>query len=90
MNKRILGITILALALIALLTGAFVFARNADIVATVNGESITAQELDKLVDEVKAGYEMQGLDFSGEQGAGLLASLRNSILEQLINQKLMI
>ncbi|MGI6492627.1 MAG: peptidylprolyl isomerase [Pelotomaculum sp.] len=90
MNKRILGITLLALALIALLTGAFVFARNADIVATVNGESITAQELDKLVDEVKAGYEMQGLDFSGEQGAGLLASLRNSILEQLINQKLMI
>jgi hypothetical protein len=55
MNKRILGITLLALALIALLTGAFVFARNADIVATVNGESITAQELDKLVDEVKAG-----------------------------------
>jgi len=92
MNKRVLGTMLLALALIALLTGAFVFARNADadIVATVNGEPITARELNKLVDAVKASYEKQGLDFSGEQGAGMLASLRNSLLEQLINQKLMI
>ncbi len=61
-----------------------------DVVATVNGENIYSDELTQIVDETKAAYEKQGMDFSGDQGTALLDSLRKDILEQMIDNRLMI
>lgn len=60
------------------------------VAATVNGEKITSGELSQRVNEIKAGLEKQGLDFSGEQGKLYLTQLEQDTLDQLINNKLMI
>ena len=59
------------------------------VVATVNGENITQQELDKEVDMYKAGLENQGADFSGEEGKEIMDSLRQDVLNQLIDETLL-
>ncbi|MDD4238532.1 MAG: peptidylprolyl isomerase [Desulfotomaculaceae bacterium] len=84
--KKILRTLLLSLTL---LTVVIVAGCNGNVVATVNGEKITSQELDKQAEEAKASYEKQGMDFSGEN-ASLLETLRKSILEQMINNKLML
>lgn len=86
MNK-ILKLIILSLALLAVV---MVAGCSGNVVATVNGEKITSQELDKQVEELKASYEKQGMNFSGEQGATLLETLRKGTLQQMINNKLML
>lgn len=86
--KKILRPLILSLALLAVI---MTFSGcNGNVVATVNGEKITSQELDKQVEELKALYEQQGVDFSGDNGANLLETLRKSVLQQMINNKLML
>jgi peptidyl-prolyl cis-trans isomerase C len=85
--KKILRPLILALALLAVV---IVAGCSGSVVATVNGEKITSQELDKQVEELKALYEQQGMDFSGDEGASLLETLRKSTLQQMINNKLML
>ncbi len=84
---KILRFFVLSLALLAVV---IVAGCNGNVVATVNGEKITSQELDKRVAEAKASYEQQGMDFSGDQGASLLETLRKSTLQQMINNKLML
>jgi peptidyl-prolyl cis-trans isomerase C len=86
--KKIMRPSILALVLLAVVIVAGCSSKN--VVATVNGEKITSQELDKRVEEAKAGYEKQGMDFSGDKGASLLDTLRKSTLQQMINNKLML
>lgn len=60
------------------------------VVATVNGEKITGAELSQKLNEVKANYEKQGLDFSGDNGKNLLSSLEKEVLDQMINNKLLL
>lgn len=59
------------------------------VVAVVNGEDITQQELDTELEMYKAGLEGQGADFSGEEGKGILEQLRQDVLKQLIDEKLL-
>lgn len=58
------------------------------VVAVVNGEIINAAELEERVNEYRSYYEQQGVDFSGVQGESLLARLRQEVLQQMIDEKL--
>ncbi|OPX88673.1 MAG: putative peptidyl-prolyl cis-trans isomerase Cbf2 precursor [Pelotomaculum sp. PtaB.Bin104] len=60
------------------------------VVATVNGEKITSAELSQRVDLTKSSMEQQGIDFSGENSQELLDSLQKSVLEEMINYKLLL
>jgi len=85
---KIMRPLLLALVMLAVVIVAGCSSKN--VVATVNGEKITTQELDKRIAEVKTSYEQQGMDFSGDKGASLLDTLRKSTLQQMINNKLML
>lgn len=61
-----------------------------NVVATVNGEKITRDELTLQVNELKGSYEQQGLDFSSDEGKTMLASLEKDTLEQMIETKIML
>jgi peptidyl-prolyl cis-trans isomerase C len=61
-----------------------------NVVATVNGEKITRDELALQVNELKESYEQQGLDFSSDEGKTMLASLEKDTLEQMIETKIML
>jgi peptidyl-prolyl cis-trans isomerase C len=61
-----------------------------NVVATVNGEKITQEQLTLQVNELKGSYEQQGLDFSSEEGKTMLASLEKDTLEQMIETKIML
>lgn len=63
---------------------------GSDVVATVNGEKITRQELDKEVQVYKTSLEKQGLDFSGDKGKEVLEQLRSDVLKQMIDEKLLL
>ncbi|OPZ74249.1 MAG: putative peptidyl-prolyl cis-trans isomerase Cbf2 precursor [Firmicutes bacterium ADurb.Bin456] len=80
---------ILLALLIILLTAGCGGPGNREIVATVNGEKIFSDDLDKVVNKLKDLYVKQGADFSGDKGASLLESLRKDTLEQMINNRLM-
>ena len=85
MNKKhllVVFILVLAVSLIAVGCGS-----NA--VAVVNGENITRQELDERLTLVKANFEAQGIDFTGEQGKEFLVLLENHTLEQMIDEVLL-
>jgi len=60
------------------------------VVATVNGENITQQQLDKELEMYKSGLESQGADFSGEEGKEILDRLREDVLKQLIDEQLLL
>lgn len=77
-------------AAVFLVVAAVVSACSAGVVATVNGEKITSGELSQRVNEVKAGLEKQGFDFSGDKGKVFMESLQKEILEQMINTRLML
>jgi peptidyl-prolyl cis-trans isomerase C len=61
-----------------------------NVVATVNGEKITRDELTLQANELKESYEQQGIDFSGDDGQTMLASLEKDLLEQMIETKIML
>lgn len=88
MMKKIMRPLLLALVLLAVVVVAGCSGK--DVVATINGEKITSQELDKRVEEAKVSYEQQGMDFSGDNGTSLLENLRKGILEEMINNKLIL
>lgn len=83
------NIRLLLLALAAL-TVLIVAGCSGGVAATVNGEKITSGELSQRVNEVKANYEKQGLDFSGDKGKTFMDSLQKETLDQMINSKLML
>ncbi|TEB12256.1 peptidylprolyl isomerase [Pelotomaculum propionicicum] len=61
-----------------------------EVVATVNGEKITREDLTKQVDELKKSYEQQGIDFSGDNAQNMLQSLEKDTLDQMIDTKLLL
>ena len=61
-----------------------------NVVATVNGEKITRDELTLQVNELKESYEQQGLDFNSDEGKTMQASLEKDMLEQMIETKIML
>lgn len=69
----------------------FIFAGcGENIVAEVNGEKITMDELTLQVNELKEMYEQQGMDFSGDNGQTMLDSLQKDILAGMIEKKIML
>lgn len=85
MKKWIILLIAATLTLLLLVAGC-----GGKVVATVNGENITQQELDKEVDMYKAGLENQGADFSGEEGKEIMDRLRQDVLKQLIDETLLL
>ncbi|MHB8156847.1 MAG: peptidylprolyl isomerase [Desulfocucumaceae bacterium] len=63
---------------------------NSKVVATVNGEIITRQQLDEMVAEMKKYYKSQGLDLDQSKEAGMLDTVNSMTLEQLITQTLLL
>lgn len=61
-----------------------------NVVATVNGEDITVQELDEQVALMKTNLEQQGFSFEGDQGKELEQMLRQNLVDQMIDQKLVL
>lgn len=61
-----------------------------NVVATVNGEKITQDQLTLQVNELKSSYEQQGIDFTGDNGQKTLASLEKDTLEQMIETRIML
>jgi hypothetical protein len=60
---------------------------NGEPVAIVNGEEITVQELETQLDQMEAGYAMQGMPFpQGEE----LERIRLQVVEQMVLQRLVI
>jgi len=81
---KIWRVTILAVLAAALLLAAGCGKSN--VVATVNGEKITRQQLDEVVENMKQQYKSMGLNFDGEQSEEMVKSLESEALEGLINQ----
>ncbi|WP_347489683.1 SurA N-terminal domain-containing protein [Desulfoscipio sp. XC116] len=61
---------------------------SGDVVATVNGESITSRELDQEVTTYKNNLTQQGYNLEGEQAKELEEMLRQQVLSQLIDRRL--
>jgi len=61
---------------------------GSNVVATVNGENITSQELDEEVITVKDNLAQQGFNLEGEQAKELEDMLRQDVLNQLIDRRL--
>lgn len=61
-----------------------------NVVASVNGEDITTQELDEQVTLMETNLQQQGYSFDGEQGKQLEQMLRQNIVDQMIDQKLVL
>jgi len=78
---------LLALAVAAVLA---VSGCGGGVVAIVNGEKITSEELSRRVDEIKSIMEQQGIDFSGDQGKIFMESLQKKTLDDMINNKLIL
>jgi len=82
MSKKI----ILLLAL--LLSSTLLWGCSSGMLASVNGTSITAEQLDVEVAAVKMNLEQQGFSFEGDQGKEIEKTLKQNVLEQMIDQEL--
>ncbi|MCL5935489.1 MAG: peptidylprolyl isomerase [Firmicutes bacterium] len=85
MNKSTWLLGVILVVVMVLLAGC-----SSNVVATVNGEKITRDSLDKKVDQVKANFEQQGAKFTGSQGQKMLEALRQQTLDQMIQETLIL
>lgn len=60
-----------------------------DVVATVNGEEIAAEELEAQLENLKASYRAQGMDLDSPEMEGMLQQARMQILDEMISMKLL-
>ncbi|MFZ5642740.1 MAG: SurA N-terminal domain-containing protein [Bacillota bacterium] len=61
-----------------------------EVVATVNGESITRDQLDEMVADMKKYYKSQGLDLDLNKDSGMTDMINSMTMEQLITQTLLL
>lgn len=78
------------LGLLILMATLVLWGCGQSVMATVNGDQITAQELDQRVEIVKNEMMQQGFQFEGEQGAQIEQMLRRDLLNQMIDEKLVL
>jgi len=63
---------------------------ESEAVAKVNGELISKAKFEKNLQQIKAQYkERYGLDFSNKKSAGMLASIKKRLLDQMIQEKIL-
>lgn len=60
-----------------------------EVVATVNGEEITREELEVMLEQQKQQYQMQGMDLDSEEMSDMREQLERQILDSLIANLLM-
>jgi parvulin-like peptidyl-prolyl isomerase len=77
--------TLAVVALIAIIALAAVGCGNDNVAARVNGETITVDELNKQVEQLKKQYPQM---FEGPDGEGRLLDFKQRLLDNLINQEL--
>lgn len=58
-------------------------------VAVVNGVEIEREAFDMRLDQIKASYAQQGLDFNSEEGKMFLLEIEQHILNMLINEEVL-
>ncbi len=92
---KLTKITILTLVIV-LLAGSFVLAQTNEEVAEVNGDSVTANELEQFAQTQQLVMQISQVDqsfaqllFSSDPGQNLLKEYRKVKLDELINQKLL-
>lgn len=86
MNKKLLKIfTAVLLVAVLALAGC-----GSNVVAKVNGESITRQQLDERVEGMKQYFKQQGMNLDLEEASPMLEMLKRQTLEEMINQELVL
>jgi len=60
-----------------------------DVVATVDGEEITVEELEAQLENLKASYRAQGMEPDSPEMEGMLEQAQMQILEEMISMKLL-
>jgi len=80
---------LIILSLMLLLTVLVLGGCGSQVVATVNGEKITSQELDNEVTTAKNNLAQQGYNLQGEQAKEFEEKLRQEVLQQLIDRRLL-
>lgn len=76
-----LGALILLMAFLVVGCG-----QKKEVVATVNDQEITREQLDQRLEEAKASMALQGLNLDGEDGKALLELLQQEVLYQMIQE----
>lgn len=85
--KGVMGLlTVLLVFTLAMAAG---LGKN-NVVATVNGENISRQQLDEMVAEMKKYYKSQGLEIDGQKDPEMAKQLDSMTLDQLITQTMLI
>lgn len=87
MNKT-RGILLIASMILLLLFSAG--CSNKDVAASVNGESISMELFNQRVEEAKKNFMMQGLDFTSEEGKEFELSIKERVLDVMIEELLII
>ncbi|TYO96965.1 peptidylprolyl isomerase [Desulfallas thermosapovorans] len=82
--------TIILLSLTLSLALVFLGGCGSNVVATVNGENITSQELDEAVATQMDTLAQQGFVLEGEQAREMEKMLQQDVLNQLIDQRLVL
>ncbi|MHB1420240.1 MAG: peptidylprolyl isomerase [Bacillota bacterium] len=86
-NFRRVTYLLIAISLVALVvTGCGKKNTEKDAVAVVNGESISTADFNFRLDQEKAYLQRQGASFEGEQGLKMLDAVKDSLLQQMIQE----
>jgi len=86
--KSLKGVLALLVVLLTVILAAGCGQSN--VVATVNGEGITRQQLDEMVSDMKKYYKSQGLNLDESKDSEMMKSLDSMTLEQLITQTILV
>jgi len=81
---------ILAAVLVLLLALAAGCGKSSNVAATVNGEEITKQQLDEMVQSMKQYYQSMGLTIDENKDTEMVKMINSMTLEQLIDQTLLL
>lgn len=81
---------ILMVMLVSIMLLAVAGCGKSEVVATVNGENITKQQLDEMVAQMKSYYAAQGLNVDSSENSEMLATINSMTLDQLITQTILI
>ncbi|MTI82121.1 MAG: hypothetical protein FH758_14870 [Firmicutes bacterium] len=88
MNLRIKKFGIIAIGCMMLLIAVVGCNAGKELAAEVNGEEITMEEYNERVASVKGSYESMGVDFESEQGKEMEETLKQNVLDDMIDQVL--
>lgn len=61
-----------------------------DAVAIVNGDEISREVFEDIVERMVLSYEQQGLSFEGEEGEAALDLLRQQVINSLVQEKVLL